>query len=396
MKEIYLGKEKVYKITFIMALFMSVTPYILNVVPSVQIMVFKMTKPFFWVAVFIFVLNKVYKQAVAVFWLFFCIFMNIITYYNSGVKDDETVTRIFVITVIFCAFMCQYDRIFFVKCLTYYFTALIVLNTLLWRPGGTFINSNGQLSFVVGTKTSITYYQIAACLFAYINLKIEANKIKGALICGLIILSVGIYDIVQPISTSKVCLFTFVFLVLLDMWKPKLSRLVLKCSFSIALVLNVLIVIFRIQYRFEYLLVDVLHEDLTLDYRTFIWDEVLFWIADKPIWGYGTKSGITFINNYNTSAHNQLLSWTFQYGVVGLVIMLIFAYCIIRKYSIYDIRGRIIRITYTTLAAMWFSEQWMSYTIYIIMTILLANLHEYKITDNINCFQNATNRRINE
>ena len=390
MNALYLGKDKIIKLVYLMGLFLSVLPYGLSMTPSLYLFFLRLLPFFCLISVALVIVHKVYKDASLILWALIYVYMNVVTYMNSGMTESRTNIYFFVVSSSFCAFMCQYDKDFLIRSLTYYFTALLVINTLLWRPGGTFVNSNGQASFFIGTKTTITYYQIAACIFAYVFFKVESNRRKGYLICALLISSIVIYNVLQPISTSKICLFVFLLLVTLDFVTPKLSRSVLRGAFIAALAINVLLVFFRIQYLFEHFLVDVLEEDLTLDYRTYIWDEVIFYISQKPIWGHGTRSGITFINNFNTSAHNQLLSWLFTYGIVGLFLMLALAVFILKKYSINDIRGRIVRIAYVTFAVMWISEQWMSYPIYIITTILLFNLHRYNMVDN----QNFMARRI--
>ena len=310
--------------------------------------------------------------------------MNAINWFYSGKTISRANIAIFVTAIIISQFVCSYDCDFFIKALTYYFTTLLALNTILWRPGGTSVNSNGQACFVIGTKTSITYYQITACLFAYVYYKVEKDKKKGGIVFGILLLSLLVYNILQPISTSIVCLAIFVLMIVLDTLMPKLSKIILRLSFWVLTIINILLVVFRIQDLFKYLIVDVLGEDLTLDGRTYIWDEALFYISKNPLWGYGQNSGITLLTDYNMSTHNQLLGWAFRYGIVGLVVMLALCIWLIYRFSVDDIRGRIVRLIFTLLSLMWITEHMLSDIMFVLITIVLFNLDKFDISDNKN------------
>ncbi|MFR3202482.1 MAG: O-antigen ligase family protein [[Clostridium] leptum] len=62
-------------------------------------------------------------------------------------------------------------------------------------------------------------------------------------------------------------------------------------NFRNYLILNILlffvIVIFRMQNLFAFLIEDILHKNLTLTGRTVIWDRTLELIGEKPILGHG-------------------------------------------------------------------------------------------------------------
>lgn len=384
MNGIYFGKETILKAMYLLGLFLAIFPSIMTTIPGFYRMILPFWVPYIWLCLFLFVYKKLYKDKAVLVWVLFLVYINIVTRVNSGSFEGNAALSNFLAAAVLGGYMCKHDKDYFLRSITYYYTVVMALNTLLWRPGGTFTNSYGQMSFVIGTKTMITYYQLIAFLFAYVFFKTEKNKVKGSVVLGINLLSVLIYDILQRISTSIVCLALFVIMVLLDTFLPKISRMVLVSAFWILNILDVAIVVFRIQYIFEYFLVDVLHEDLTFDNRTYLWDEVLEHISNNPIWGYGHRSQITFLNGVNRSTHNQLLGWAFYLGIVGLLIMFGFAVWLMTKYSIHDVRGRIARMTYILCAAMWISEYWMAYPIYILMTILIANLDRYEMSDNEN------------
>ncbi len=390
MKKIYISEEKIIKIIYLISVFAASVPYMLQQIRPVFSLISVVYKPFFVLSIFIFFYKKLYKDKIATVWALLFVWMNIITYINSYSFMSRTSASIFLTALVGSCFMIKFDKMFYLKSLTYYYSALLLLNTLLWREGGSFINSNGQISFFIGTKTSITYFQITAFVFAFVYFKVEENKKKGLFVLLVPTISVIVYDVLQSISTSKICLVTFWGLVFLDIFFKSLSKIILKVSFWITIIVNIAIIFFKVQYAFEYFLVDILEEDVTLDGREYIWDVVLANIANHPILGHGLNSEVVFsvgaTTSYNTSAHNQLLSWVFLYGIVGLIMFLVFCGFIINKYKVSDIRGKITRIAFITLSAMWISEQWYSYTMFIQMTVLLVNLHLYDIKDNENIF----------
>ena len=384
MNEMYLGKVGIYRILYVGALFLCLTPYIFLQVPTLYVLILKLCKPYLLLCIFLLIFEKMYKEPIVLIWLFIVVFMNLINWVNTGNLFSTTNVSYYITAIIMTSYMAINDSEFLLKCLNYFFTALLIINTLLWRPGGTFVDSYGQASFVIGTKTSITYYQIAACLFAYVFFKTEKNKNIGRIILEALLLNLVIYNFLQHISTSITCLCIFVMLIALDTFWPNISKLALRYLFWIITSINILIVIFRIQNYFEFLIVDVLGEDLTMSYRIYIWDEVISYIMQKPFFGYGKYSGITFINSYNTSCHNQLLGWAFCFGIIGFILMMALCVWIMTKYRIDDIRGRISRTIFVLFSFLWISEQMLSDNIFIIITVVLFYLNKYEMSDNEN------------
>lgn len=99
------------------------------------------------------------------------------------------------------------------------------------------------------------------------------------------------------------------------------------------------IVIIRIQNWgiFKYLIEDVLGKDVTLSFRTNIWDIVLSLIKEKPLIGHGIKDTVNLFYIYlvrqnrptvdsTFSGHNQLLQTMYEGGLASLfvIFMLLF------------------------------------------------------------------------
>lgn len=389
MKSIYIGKDIIIKVLFMITIFMSIFPNILTFVSmSLYILMIKLATPVLLISFLIFCNKRLYYNKLVLAWIAIYIGMNVITLISGGKFDNFDNIAMSISVLIICSYMCEYDKKFFISFLVYYFTVLLVLNTLLWRPGGTFVNSNGQRAFVIGTKTTITYYQIAACLFAFVYLKTEVSKVKKSIVGWSLFFSIAIYNVLEPISTSIVCFIAFIGMAVFDAINTDMSKKILRYGYWAVTLLDISIAVFRIQYLFKFFLVDVLGEGLTLDGRTIIWDEIFTHIVKKPVLGYGLNSGITFINNFNTSAHNQLISWTFTFGIVGAVCMVLFCGWLDSRFSIDEMSGRIARIVCINLALYWLAEQMMTNYIYIIITIVLFNLDKYEMNDSDNFVAN--------
>lgn len=126
------------------------------------------------------------------------------------------------------------------------------------------------------------------------------------------------------------CLVVFIFfVVLLIIRNWKILRLFTPL---IALITNagisILVIFYQIQKYFDWLIVDILHKNLTLSFRTYIWASAIANILKKPIIGYGTvRGGRLDINRFswgiglsNTAfSHNVYLEILMQGGIVAMM-----------------------------------------------------------------------------
>ncbi|MDE6407077.1 MAG: O-antigen ligase family protein [Anaeroplasmataceae bacterium] len=94
------------------------------------------------------------------------------------------------------------------------------------------------------------------------------------------------------------------------------------------LVINYLLVFQRIQNQFEYIIVDILHKDLTLSYRTIIWDRAFVSLEGKYLIGRGYEFESVVLENLNNAnhTHNYMLMLIYRGGVVGLVLYCLMLY----------------------------------------------------------------------
>lgn len=270
------------------------------------------------------------------------------------------------------------------------FVFWMFLNTFFWKEGGTYVNSNGQMSFVLGTKTSLTYYQIVACCFTGLYGQFVENrkKYKVSALYGILILSTVIWNIRQPISTSILCLVAFCVLLLLNHLKRPFVEKIFQFGFIVSIVLNVGIVFFNAQMIFANFITDVLHENADLNYRTAIWEVVLAKIADNPILGHGLNTNTYFsfdtgTSSINQATHNFLLYLIFVGGIIGTVYFLFLCFLGIHKTVRKDrMVGRMLNIILICFGMMWITEQLKSFDM--IFLCLLACVCAGDIKQQIN------------
>lgn len=215
---------------------------------------------------------------------------------------------------------------FFVGSFAGIYSLWILLQGITWKQGGLFLNSNGQLTFFLGTKTSFTYYFIPALLFVLVFMEICKLKktFYSRLFAVFTIVGAFLYLTRQPISTAILCSALLVLGIFATEKFPSAGKKIMKYGFIVTLIICVLFIYNVIQEMFSFIIVDMLNESIELNGRTQIWEQVLNYIYEKPLIGYGYSSGIKFDvwQEYNINTHNFYLFLTFTGGLIGTGIFL--------------------------------------------------------------------------
>lgn len=90
--------------------------------------------------------------------------------------------------------------------------------------------------------------------------------------------------------------------------------------FILAFILFLMIVVFRFQNLFSFLIEDILHKDLTLSARTFIWDRCISSIQNHPFIGLGVQEYATRFNAIGIyHAHCTFLNVLVEGGLIGFM-----------------------------------------------------------------------------
>ncbi len=194
---------------------------------------------------------------------------------------------------------------------------------------GMYTNEIGYTeNWILGYKNLHILYILPALLGSFLSSYYSKNRLsfKNYLLLSISFLSL----LTVNSSTSLVGVILILFYLLFYNLINKVNLFNIKNYFLIYIVLFMSIVILRIQNLFKFLIVDILHKDLTLTGRTYIWDYVIRLIKQKKFLGYGLENSslrlnkTTYWRSYH--AHDQLLEIIYKTGIIGLILYFIIMY----------------------------------------------------------------------
>lgn len=190
----------------------------------------------------------------------------------------------------------------------------------------------GELSYVqvLGIRTRFGDYFIIAIILLFVGK--QAMNERFNLYDYLFILLSVYYIFKYRISTMIVLLIVLLFITMFE--KSYYVNKICNYYFlvSSALILNFAILFGRIQNVFSWLIVDILHEDISLNARTYIWDAVIsdmrnlqYPLLGRGIFGELDRVISMYITAYDgghlgpRQAHNQILSVLYWTGIGGCI-----------------------------------------------------------------------------
>lgn len=158
-------------------------------------------------------------------------------------------------------------------------------------------------------------------------------------------------------------LFIFFYVIIYKMKKYNFTNK----YFLIIIVSFISLVILRMQNLFEYLIVNILHKDLTLSSRTEIWDATIRIINNNKFLGIGVQKSNFMIRNISAfHAHSYFLNIVLQCGICGFTIYIIILYNVFKKLNKFKSE---------------FIAQIISFTIFVMFVMLLIDT--FDITGNL-------------
>ncbi len=341
-----------------------IPPCMMHYAPSFMSYAFLIQKVIFLFCFFYFF--KHIKDKYSYFWILmaYLLWLIAVTWIRgNSIGDIGSYLNIFSLCVI-AMYCIKHNPQKFTGYVAFIFTLWMFLNSALWKDGGMYLNSDGQMCYVLGTKTSITYYQITACSFIglYDCCLKQRGKYKAKFLYAVLFASTLYWNIRQPISTSIMCLAVFFILLIIKNADKKIIDKIFNIGFTAMLVLNIGVVFFNAQMLFANFITGVLHESTELNARTFIWKVVLEKIAANPLLGYGLNSDTFFavgggVAAINQSTHNNLLYLLFCSGIIGTVYFYFICYYAMHETKRYTKFNRMICIVLICFGLMWITEQ---------------------------------------
>lgn len=209
----------------------------------------------------------------------------------------------------------------------------LMINALTWTPNGLFDTSYGR-AFFLGIRTRAIDVALPAMIFsmlyAVLQLQLE-RKLRAFIVPLLVIVPFFWFSYMEDVSNGIVC---SVLMILLLLFGEKVEARKLKWVYVATIILNIAVVFFRIQNVFQWLIVDILGESLSLSNRTFIWDgAILRWIQSIGTILFGNGVGIrdSFYVSDMGNAHNQYLQFLVDGGCVKLVLYFVMIFISVKK-----------------------------------------------------------------
>lgn len=201
--------------------------------------------------------------------------------------------------------------------------------TLIMAPRGLYISDLYTTNWLLGYKNQFAPYLLLFCLVAYIHSCIGGNKLRSYGIYGFSLLSVIMADSSTSIVGIGLLLLLYAFVkkryIMFDSYLCGIGSLL------IALGIHIL----DVEKIFSFFIEGILGKAHTFSLRLSLWERVGALIAEKPILGHGVFDSANTTNHlgvyWAVHAHNMLLQYLYQGGLVYLIIYLIIVIQLLKK-----------------------------------------------------------------
>lgn len=313
---------------YFIILFPFFKPEYLVRIPIISIL-FNAWKIISWIIVILLILKRGRLTKQFLLLLLFCFWLTFITIIKMG--DFKTVFT-FSISIISLSYIVEEgirNIKSFIKSLILCFEIVIYINLIsiilfpqgLYTTGSTLIGTALSNWFLGYDNTHIAYY-LPAYIVSYIYMNLFKKSFRGkALIIAILLSSIICWS-----ATTMVGIFMMILFSALPCIKRNTKIFNLKNYLLLTIFLFLFIVIFRMQNKFEFLIVDILKKDLTFTNRTILWEITLTYIVKHLLFGYGWQSASIRHLMYNSKtiifAHNQILEYLYLGGIVCIIIYL--------------------------------------------------------------------------
>lgn len=211
----------------------------------------------------------------------------------------------------------KYDKNSFFKAMTITLSLLVYINlfSILRHPSGLYMNKTGYIeNWFLGYKNTHILYILPALMYNFIDTYNKNNKLS---FYNYFFLTIAIIStLFVNNGTGIIGLFIVVIFIIFHKSIDRFKLVNIINGIYAYLAMFFAIVIFRLQNAFKFLIVDILHKDLTFTGRVYVWDKAIKMIKNKPLLGYGNVSFEYSKIVYST--HNTILGVMHKTGLIGL------------------------------------------------------------------------------
>ncbi len=214
----------------------------------------------------------------------------------------------------------------FVKVASTVFEILILINliTILLFPNGLYKLTAVNHHYFLGSRNVMMRTIFPGVCFSILRSVIEKNKLSFRTLAVMAMAGVSLILVWSATALAAYALFCLCLLLFRAKGTPKWFTV--KTCYLFAIFIFLLIIVFRFQSLFSYVIVDVLKKDLTFTGRTILWNSAMAHIAKSPIVGYGLEDLQTMgpklykFTAYD-SCHNFFLDVLYQNGIIGFALI---------------------------------------------------------------------------
>lgn len=220
----------------------------------------------------------------------------------------------------------------FLQAVKYVFFIYIFLNffTLLFYPKGWFISGEvNKDNWFLGNKNVFVMFHIPYLFSTYALKEYEKNKFSVTDVGGIIITIICTLLSGSATGIMGIGVFFAIYYFRTALKKTISSKMGIVVCYA----LFVLIVIFNLARLFSFLIVTVLHRNLTLTVRTYVWEEAINWYKTSPLFGVGIQpSDIAKDHLFNYyHPHCTYLFYLVFSGVIGFAIYTLYLIYVSKK-----------------------------------------------------------------
>ena len=204
--------------------------------------------------------------------------------------------------------------------------------------------------YLLGNKFTVSYFHLFLAVLYQVQRKCKINSTSyyRAFLLWALLISVLVHC-----STAVIGVL---FLFICDIKGFIMHKIIYNPMFFLSLI--VVSVLFAFFYQIvldipfvQYIIVDLLGEDLTLTGRIYIYDAVLNVIEINPLWGYGIGNSyqlLHFLYDY-PNAQNGFINLFLEQGIIGSVIVIFFFFLIVMN----QVKNRIKEITFSMICLLY-------------------------------------------
>ena len=202
------------------------------------------------------------------------------TYINNGEINIVSLSRKMAIFLLVDFFSDEFESI--VSIIMIVFEIMIYYNLYTCIITGP--DLYGAYYGALGYDNGFTIYLLAAFFWGILYQHITGNKFRAL----LLIFAVHATAFYTWIGTGIIALLVVDFLIIAYYFIG--FRITLLKTYMIYVIAEIAIVLVQVQTWFSFIIVDLLHKDITFTGRTAIWDHALKLIPKKLIYGYGVMT----------------------------------------------------------------------------------------------------------